>query len=121
MGCRWTELIFDANDPERLAQFWSQVLDYEIGEREEGKYAEIRGPEGSGPGIVFVRVPEPKSVKNRLHIDVNATDRDQKAEVERIMALGAREIDVGQGDAPWVVLADPEGNELCVLRSRVPA
>jgi hypothetical protein len=70
--------------------------------------------------VLVIRTPDgPKTTKNRLHLDVNATDRDQDAEVERIIALGATRADIGQGDVSWVVLADPEGNELCVLRSRV--
>jgi hypothetical protein len=74
---------------------------------------------GSGPTILAVRAPEPKTVKDRLHIDVSPTDRDQDAEVERILGLGATRTDVGQGEQTWVVLADPEGNEFCVLRGRV--
>jgi hypothetical protein len=66
---------------------------------------------------MFAPVPEGKEVKNRLHIDVNHIDRSQEQEVERLVALGARRVDVGQGDVSWVVLADPEGNEFCVLRS----
>ncbi|MPY85727.1 MAG: hypothetical protein GEV00_21070, partial [Actinophytocola sp.] len=64
--------------------------------------------------------PEDKQVKNRLHIDVNPTDREQADEVARLLALGARHVDVGQGDVSWVVLADPEGNEFCVLAGRRP-
>lgn len=124
MACRWTELAIDANDPVSLAGFWSRVLDYPITDQDE-HYAEITGP--VGPSIVFVRVPEPKTVKDRIHIDVNATDRDQMDEVARIKELGATDVDVGQHEDPdqhdvtWVVLADPEGNEFCVLRSRVEA
>jgi hypothetical protein len=71
-------------------------------------------------GIDFARVPDgPKQTKNRIHLDVNATDRDQAAELERLLALGATHVDVGQGDVSWHVLADPEGNEFCLLRSRV--
>jgi Glyoxalase-like domain len=66
---------------------------------------------------VFQHVAEGKTVKNRLHIDVNPIDRTQEAEVERLIALGARHVDIGQGEQSWVVLADPEGNEFCVLRS----
>ena len=69
--------------------------------------------------MTFANVPDPKTVKNRLHIDVNPTDRNQEDEVERIIRLGAAPADVGQGDVNWVVLADPEGNQFCVLRSRV--
>ncbi len=72
------------------------------------------------PALTFARVPEGKTVKNRLHIDVNPTDREQNEEVERLLALGARRADVGQGGASWVVLTDPEGNEFCVLATRCP-
>ena len=116
MACKFTELVVDARDPHAIARFWCDVLGYEITDADD-EGVEIKGAEG--PAIVFGRVPEPKTVKNRVHIDVNATDRDQMEEVERIKALGATEIDIGQRDVSWVVLADPEGNEFCVLRSRV--
>jgi Glyoxalase-like domain len=80
---------------------------------------EIAGPPGSGPSLTFVPVPEAKRVKNRLHIDVNPVGCDQEQEVERRIGLGARQIDIGQGEQSWVVLADPAGNAFCVLRSRV--
>jgi catechol 2,3-dioxygenase-like lactoylglutathione lyase family enzyme len=114
---RLTEIVVDCTDAERLAEFWCGVLGWEIVDRDEGD-VEIGG-RGGMPTILFQPVPEPKTVKNRIHLDVNPTDRDQAEEVERIVALGARRVDVGQGDQTWVVLADPEGNELCVLRSRV--
>jgi Glyoxalase-like domain len=117
VACRFTELVVDSNDPPKVAEFWSQVLDYEITDRSD-ELVQIEGP-GTGPTILFVVVPEPKQVKNRLHIDVNPTDRTQDEEVERILGLGARHADVGQKDVDWVVLADPEGNEFCVLKSRV--
>ena len=71
------------------------------------------------PGLLFLRVPEDKAVKNRLHLDLRPQDgSDQAAELERLLAMGARRVDVGQGsDVTWVVLADPEGNEFCLLRS----
>jgi hypothetical protein len=69
------------------------------------------------PTLLFTRVPESKAVKNRLHIDVSPIDRSRDEEVERLLALGARHVDIGQGEQSWVVLADPEGNEFCVLRS----
>jgi hypothetical protein len=119
MAARFTELAIDATDPGALARWWAEVLDYRLTEATDD-LAEIKGPEGSGPTLVFAKVPEPKTVKNRLHIDVNPTDRDRDAEVERLLGLGATRTDVGQGsDASWIVLADPEGNEFCVLRSRV--
>ena len=118
MASVFSELCIDCSDPQLLAEFWSAVLDYKITESTEDE-VEISGPEGSGPTILFVTVPEKKSVKNRLHIDVNPTDREQDEEVERVLALGATRADVGQGpDVSWVVLADPEGNEFCILRSR---
>jgi len=119
MACRFTELIIDCQDPRRVADFWADVLDYYETEDSEPDCIEMRGPDGGGPGLLFLRVPEPKTVKNRLHIDLNATDREQQAEVERLLALGARHADVGQGEQTWVVLADPEGNEFCVLRGQV--
>jgi hypothetical protein len=118
VGSRFTELIVDCADPERLAAFWAAVL----GWQPTGKYAgavEIAGPPGTGPSLVFVAVPEAKTSKNRLHLDVNPVGCDQEQEVERLVGLGARRVDVGQGEQTWVVLADPEGNEFCVLRSRV--
>jgi hypothetical protein len=123
MSCRITELVVDCVDVERLAAFWSAVLDYvELG-REDGAI-EIGPPEaglgGAAPTLVFSPTPEPKRDQLRLHFDVNATDRDQPAELERLLSLGARHADVGQtGDEPWHVLADPEGNEFCLLRRRV--
>jgi hypothetical protein len=78
----------------------------------------MAGP--TAPTIVFVQVPESKTIKNRLHIDVNPTDRDQDAELERLLGLGATPADVGQtGEENWHVLADPEGNEFCLLRRRL--
>jgi hypothetical protein len=68
------------------------------------------------PGLIFVTCPDPKTVKNRLHIDLRPDD--QEAEVERLVDMGARPADIGQGDVSWVVLADPEGNEFCVLADR---
>jgi Glyoxalase-like domain len=118
MACRFTELIVDSRDPRRLAEFWAAVLDYRVVDADD-EGVEIAGPDGSGPTLLFLRVPEPKTVKNRLHIDVNPTDRDRDAEVERVLSLGARRADVGQGEQRWVVLSDPEGNEFCVLGSRV--
>ena len=78
---------------------------------------EIRPTPDRVPGLLFVPVPEEKAGKNRLHPDFRPVD--QAAEVERLLSLGARRADVGQRDASWVVLADPEGNEFCILRGRV--
>ena len=115
MAAKWTDLQFDCNDVFLVADFWAAVLDYEISEKEDD-FVVLKGAEG--PEIGFYPVPEKKTIKNRLHIDLRATGgSDQTAEVERIIGLGATRVDVGQGDdVSWVVLADPEGNEFCVLR-----
>ena len=125
MACRITELVLDAHDPDLLARFWCTVLGYVELDRVDGSI-EIGPPEagfgGPQPTIVFDRTDEPKSGKLRLHIDVNATDRDQEAELDRLLAAGARRADIGQtGNESWHVLADPEGNEFCLLRRRVQA
>ncbi|AJF63410.1 VOC family protein [Streptomyces vietnamensis] len=124
MASRISELILDCADPERLAAFWSEVLDYvEVGREDDGSI-EI-GPAGIGfggaqPTLILSPSNEPRTGKLRLHIDVNATDRDQDAELERLLALGARPVDVGQtGEENWHVLADPEGNEFCLLHQRL--
>ena len=118
MACRLTEIVIDCQDPQRLGAFWAAVLGYDVVDTSDGP--KLQGPDGSGPTVLVVRTPDgPKTRKNRLHLDVNPTDRDQDAEVERILALGATLADIGQGDVDWVVMADPEGNEFCVLRSRV--
>jgi predicted enzyme related to lactoylglutathione lyase len=118
MGSRWHTLTVDTTDPARLGRWWAEVLDYRI-EHEDADEV-IIAPNGTGhPGLSFARVDEPKPGKNRLHIDLNPDDRD--GEVERLVNMGARHVDIGQGEGPdvtWVVLADPEGNEFCVLRSR---
>src|SRR3954469_18333144 len=125
MACRFTELVVDCRDAESLASFWAAVLDYRVLGREEDGAVEI-GPEagfgGPAPTVVFAPVPDPTPGKVRLHIDLNATDRDQDAELERLLELGAVPADVGQtGDEGWHVLADPEGNEFCLLRTRLPS
>jgi hypothetical protein len=123
MACRFTELVVDCHDPEALAAFWAAVLDYRVLSRDDDGAVEI-GPEagfgGPAPTLVFGPVPEPTPGKLRMHIDLNATDRDQDAELERLLGLGATRADVGQtGEEGWHVLADPEGNEFCLLRRRL--
>ena len=120
MASRFTELVVDAGDPPKLAEFWMAVLGWQPTGRYGDTVVEIADPGGVGPTLTFVPVPDGRSGKNRLHIDVNPTGCDQDEEVERLIDLGARRVDVGQGaDKSWVVLADPEGNEFCVLRARV--
>ncbi|MEU5952904.1 VOC family protein [Streptomyces sp. NPDC047525] len=131
MTSKFTELSIDCADPGTLARFWCSVLDYEVQEEDADEGVVIIGsplvPEGKKrpgpvpPALTFARVPEGKTVKNRLHIDVNPTDREQDEEVRRLLGLGARHADVGQtGDEDWVTLVDPEGNEFCVLAGRRP-
>jgi predicted enzyme related to lactoylglutathione lyase len=107
-------LVVDCHDPRALARFWSAALDQQV-LSEDDEEVIVGADKDSYPGLCFVAVPEGKTVKNRLHIDLDPDD--QQAEVDRLLALGARPADVGQGpDVGWVVLADPEGNEFCVLR-----
>ena len=128
MTSKFTDLAIDCADPSALARFWCSVLDYEVQEEADGfiTIGSPSGPERANrpgpvpPTLTFAHVPEGKIVKNRLHIDVNPTDRAQEDEVRRLLDLGARRADVGQGDESWVVLADPEGNEFCVLAHRRP-
>lgn len=127
MTSRFTELIIDCHQPRRLAEFWCSVLGYRITDDEEdiieiagwekSDWAAVAGPRP--PALLFIQVPESKATKNRLHIDVNPAGTTQDEEVERLLGLGATRVDIGQGKQNWVVLADPEGNEFCVLRSVV--
>ncbi len=116
MACRFTELIVDARDPGAQARFWAEVLGWKATEREGLHF--LIPPDPAIPLIVFVPVPEGKSVKNRLHIDVSPTDGTRDEEVERLLAIGATHADIGQGDVGWTVLTDPDGNEFCVLSPR---
>ncbi|MBV9100590.1 MAG: VOC family protein [Candidatus Dormibacteraeota bacterium] len=123
MGCVLREIVFDCADAKRVAAFWSQVLDWPLKEDDDGLcwLSSTGEPTAPAPLLVFIPVPEPKTVKNRVHIDVNPSGADQDEELERLLALGARRVDIGQGDVPWVVLADAEGNEFCLLKRRVDA
>jgi catechol 2,3-dioxygenase-like lactoylglutathione lyase family enzyme len=108
----WFGTMIDCRDPEHLARFWCDVLGYRVVFRSESMVAIAADPD-SQPGLGFVRVSEPKQHKNRLHLDLRPDN--QQTEVKRLVALGAARADIGQGDASWVVMADPEGNEFCVL------
>ncbi|MBE9926494.1 VOC family protein [Cellulosimicrobium sp. MI9406] len=124
MASRISELVLDCTDPELLARFWCDVLGYVELDREEDGSIEIGPPDvgfgGPQPTLILSPSTDPRSGKLPLHLDVNPTDRDQDAELERLLALGARPADVGQtGDEPWHVLADPEGNVFCLLRRRL--
>lgn len=115
MVLEWEQTIIDAVDPERLGRWWQQALGWVIVNDDPAEF-EIRSAPDRLPGLLFASVPEAKSIKNRLHLDFRPDDRD--AEVDRLLALGATRAYVGQGNPSWVVLADPEGNEFCVLGSR---
>ena len=120
MTLRVQNLSIDSREPSRLAAFWAEVLGWRI-TFEESDEVVLEPPAGSPeenvvPDILFLLVPEERVVKNRLHLDLRPSD--QAAEVERLTGLGATHVDVGQSsDVTWVVLADPEGNEFCVLRA----
>ena len=115
MSLEWEQTIVDAQDPLALGTWWRDALGWVV-VNDDPREFEIRPAEDRLPGLLFVPVPERKQTKNRLHLDFRPDDRD--AEVERLLALGATRADVGQPDQSWIVLADPEGNEFCVLGSR---
>jgi hypothetical protein len=115
MAARFYVLCVDSHDPIALGQWWAKALDWPICQIEDGEVLVARG-EDVYPALLFLRVPDEKTVKNRLHIDLAADD--QAVEVERLIELGATPADIGQGEQTWVVLRDPEGNEFCVLSSR---
>ena len=132
MSLRWYSVVIDCHDIAAQARWWAGVLDwqiiYEAGDEvvivpKHVTEESLRTTpwEQVGPGLVFVPVPEDKVVKNRLHIDLAPQpDDDQAAMVESLISIGATRADVGQeeAEATWVVLADPDGNEFCVLSSR---
>lgn len=116
-------ITIDAHDLKKVASFWAAALDWKITFEDEDEISlELldEGPEvGRIPDILFIKVPDDKVVKNRLHLDLRP--QDQSIEVARLESLGAKKIEIGQSDydgTTWVVMADPEGNEFCVLRER---
>jgi predicted enzyme related to lactoylglutathione lyase len=113
MALAWEQVVVDAHDHRALAQWWAEALGWVVTFEDEHE-VEIRRAPDVTPGMVFLPVPDERVVKNRIQLDFRPDD--QAAEVRRLTELGARRITVGQGDVPWVVLADPEGNEFCVLR-----
>lgn len=127
MSSRIFSIPIDCTDAESLARFWAEVLGWRIKDRgwqrtehgADGVTIASRGEERLE--IDFRWVPDgPPQGKNRIHLDINPTDRDQDAELERLLSLGARQVDVGQrSDSTWYVLADPEGNVFCLCRTRV--
>ncbi|WP_298336579.1 VOC family protein [Ferrimicrobium sp.] len=117
MASRLFNIAVGANNPHALAEFWCQVLGWDVIEDDEVfDYVSIGSPDHSLPVIDFLKVPDLKSRKNRLHLDLRADGTTTKEELARLEGLGARRVDIGQGpDVSWIVLADPEGNEFCLL------
>jgi predicted enzyme related to lactoylglutathione lyase len=123
MATRLVHLVVDAAEPARLARFWAEALGWVVAAEEADEVdvwpSGFSYPDPSALPLVFVSAPEPKTGKNRLHLDLaTGSAAHQAAEVERLLALGAVPVDIGQRDVPWTVLADPEGNEFCVLDPR---
>ncbi|HJE52641.1 MAG TPA: VOC family protein [Tessaracoccus flavescens] len=135
MALKWYTVVVDCRDPQAQAHWWAEALDWAViydtpheavvipklaleGDTEPAEYDQwVR----RGQGLVFVPVPEDKQIKNRLHMDLAPhTSQDRDAEIQRLLDLGATTVDVGQDpdQVTWTVLADPEGNEFCVLSSR---
>ena len=119
MSLRIQCIDVDTHDPAKVARFWAEALGWRITHQSDDEWAlepAAGTPEdGVSPDILFLAVPDTKTIKNRLHLDLRP--EDQAAEVERLTALGATRVDIGQGEKSWVVMADPEGNEFCVLRA----
>ena len=113
-------ITFDCADPRALARFWGQVTGWPVTEEPQPGYEESAvGTPGEGrPRLYFVKVPEPKTIKNRLHLDVMPDDRSQQEEIARLTGLGATVVSDRRPELGWVILADPEGNEFCVEISR---
>jgi predicted enzyme related to lactoylglutathione lyase len=120
VSSRIENIVIDCADTYELSGFWSEVLGYprHPDDQPGDPEAILVPPDGVGPVVFFQAVPEGKTVKNRLHLCVHPTDRGRDAEVERLTGLGATQVtDCRRPDGGgWVVLADPEGNEFCVLR-----
>lgn len=108
-------VTIDCADPRRVADFWAALLNFKITFEDEDEVV-IEQEDEAGTALLFGRVPDAKNVKNRIHFDLNPDD--QQEEVRRAKSLGATEVDIGQSDVTWVVLADPEGNEFCILTPR---
>ncbi|MER6442306.1 VOC family protein [Streptomyces sp. NPDC001185] len=115
MTLEWEQVIVHAEDPAALGQWWADALGWVVVHSSDDEF-EIRSAPDRLPGLEFVRLEESKKSKSRLHLDFRPDD--QEAEVARMEALGAQRVDIGQGEQSWVVLADPEGNEFCILGRR---
>ena len=111
-------VVVDCADPRAMARFWDEAMDWILREATDD-HALLRSAKGVGPYLEFLRTADAKTVWNRVHLDLKPyPGDDQAAEVARLRALGATDVDIGQGDVPWKVLADPEGNDFCVLTPR---
>jgi len=119
MSARLSTVVIDCRSPQVLADFWSRIFGWRVVDVGDEGWIEIGDGESNGPNLLFEPVEEPKAVKNRVHIDLNPLGVEQAAELDRLLGLGAVRVDIGQGEQTWVVLADPEGNEFCLLRNRV--
>jgi catechol 2,3-dioxygenase-like lactoylglutathione lyase family enzyme len=118
MASRIGEIIIDCPDPKAAASFWCAALGYRATDRDDAGVA-IAG-DSSAPTILLIANTDAKRGKTPIHFDLCPTDRDQAAEVERLVELGASRVDIGQRDVRWVVLADPAGNEFCVMPTVIP-
>jgi Glyoxalase-like domain len=118
MALEWEQVVVHSLDPVALGRWWADVLGWVVVFSDDEEF-EIRPAPDRVPGLDFVLIDEPKQGKSRLHLDLRPDDQD--AEVARFVAHGATRVDIGQGDKPWVVLADPEGNEFCVLGEPRPS
>jgi predicted enzyme related to lactoylglutathione lyase len=118
MPVRLHHIVIDTYDLPRLARFWTQALGWQILSEREREI--VIGPDVHAPvGICLMPVTDEKIVKNRVHLDITTEAEDREAEMDRLLALGARRVDIGQtGEESWTVLADPEGNEFCVIRPK---
>ena len=110
---RFDEICIDAHDTTALGAWWAEVLGWPHDVTDDGDVV-LHAPPGAGPNWLFLAVPDDKVVKNRIHFDFTARRSAGRGRPRR-RASGARHVDIGQGDESWVVLADPEGNEFCIL------
>ena len=118
MPLRLHHIVIDTHDLPRLARFWAQALGWKVLSEREREIV-IGADENAPVGLCFMPVTDPKTIKNRVHLDLTSSAEDRDQEIERLLALGARRVDIGQtGEESWTVLADPEGNEFCVIRPK---
>ena len=118
MPVRLHHIVIDAHDLPKLARFWTQALGWQVLSEREREIV-IGTDENAPVGICFMPVTDQKIVKNRVHLDITTEAQDRDQEIERLLGLGAQRVDVGQtGKESWTVLADPEGNEFCVIRPK---